>query len=277
MLHTSFRSAGIPLCIVCEYCRKNRDFRISNIEYETGRVWRPIAQLVLNRFGYRFRYLLENNCCTRASGQRVFRLVSSVSIVEKTAIFEYRISNGTRLANHSSAGSQPIRMRFSLFVRQKMLHTSFRSAGIPLCIVCEYCRKNSDFRISNIEYETGRVWRPIAQLVLNRSGCGFRYLAEKKCCTRVSGQRVFRYVSSVSIVEKTAIFEYRISNGTRLATHSSAGSQPIRMRFSLFGREKMLHTSFRSAGIPLCIVCEYCRKNSDFRISNIERDAFGDP
>src|SRR5664279_4118776 len=149
MLHTSFRSAGFPLCIVCEYCRKNNDFQ-----------------------------------CILACG--------------------------TRLATHSSAGSQPIRMRFSLFGREKMLHTSFRSAGIPLCIVCEYCRKNSDFRISNIEYETGRVWQPIAQLVLNRSGCGFRYLAEKKCCTRVSGQRVFRYVSSVSIVEKTAIFEYRI-------------------------------------------------------------------
>src|SRR5664279_714125 len=133
-LHTSFRSAGIPLCIVCEYCRKNHDFQ-----------------------------------CILACG--------------------------TRLATHSSAGSHPIRMRFSLFGREKMLHTSFRSAGIPLCFVCEYCRKNHDF-----------------QCIL---ACG-----------------------------------------TLLATHSSAGSQPIRMRISLFGREKMLHTSFRAVGGLLCIVYE---------------------
>ena len=111
-----------------------------------GRVWRPIAQLVLIQSGYRWACLIDNCIKYQESGQQLLDFVLFLCNIEKSAIFanilwisfEYPLNiNCTRLLNFGHFRLSWFSSHIDHIIRtmnatSKLCSTS-RKYGVPKC------------------------------------------------------------------------------------------------------------------------------------------------
>ena len=166
---------------------------IFSSEIPACRVWRPIAQLVLNRSGSCWSGMIQN------------------------------------WITYAETWQGPLNIR------------------VPI-------DGDAIYRFLTSEITAFSVWRPIASFFLNLSGCCWSRLRKNLITYTETWQESLNMRVPIDGDAIYRFFDVRNSSMSRLATHSSAGSQPISLRLVMFDRQMTNISGILAKPVIICLV-----------------------